>query len=205
MALRKPLSPADAAAPTAPLDAATARLWLDDPDPDRRCEAAHHLAGQPGHCDALGRRLKIEPLERVQQALFTALTRLATPASAGVLLPLLRSESAPLRNGAIEALASMPAATGAHVGPLLHDADPDVRIFTVNLLGDLRHPQVTPWLLDVLQQDTAVNVVAAAVEVMAEIGQPEHVEALRAAAARFATDPFMAFAIGMAIERIEAA
>ena len=44
---------------------------------------------------------------------------------------------------------------------------------------------------------------AAAIEVMAEIGQPEHVAALRAARQRFAHDAFIGFAADTAIERIE--
>jgi replication-associated recombination protein RarA len=63
---------------------------------------------------------------------------------------------------------------------------------------------VPGWLLLVLKGDSAVNVVAAAIEVMAEVGQPEHSVALRAAVQRFAADPFIGFAADMAIERIEA-
>ena len=60
-----------------------------------------------------------------------------------------------------------------------------------------------PWLLNVLEQESELNVVAAAIEVMAEIGQPEHVAALRAARQRFAHDAFIGFAADTAIERIE--
>ena len=49
------------------------------------------------------------------------------------------------------------------------------------------------------------NVVAAAIEVMAETGQPEHIDALRETRRRFADDPFIGFAADVAIERIRAA
>jgi HEAT repeat protein len=89
----------------------------------------------------------------------------------------------------------MPAAVAPRIEALLADADPDVRIFTVNLLGDLPHEQVPQWLLQVLQRDAVVNVVAAAIEVLAEVGQPDHVPALRQAQARFPDDEFVAFAV----------
>ena len=126
----------------------------------------------------------------------------ATPCEAAVnaLLPLLRSEDPTLRNGAIEALATMPELVGPRIERLLHDRDADVRIFTVNLLGELRHAEVPQWLLQVLQGDTEVNVVAAAIEVLAEVGDPSHEAALRQAAGRFTQDPFIGFATEMAIE-----
>ena len=139
----------------------------------------------------------------MREALFISLASIGDDAAAGALLPLLRSDEAALRNGAIESLAGMPAAVTPRVAALLADEDPDVRLFTVNLLGELRHAQVLPWLLNVLQHDSELNVVAAAIEVMAEIGQPEHVAALRAARQRFAHDAFIGFAADTAIERIE--
>lgn len=178
---------------------------LRDGTAEQRRWAARDLAGQAGTMGLLGERLLAERDVRVREALLTSLT--ATPCEDAVtaLLPLLRSEDAQLRNGAIEALSSMPQAVGPRIARLLEDADADVRIFTVNLLGDLKHDQVVPWLLQVLQRDAAVNVVAAAIEVLAEVGAPEHVKPLRQATRRFADDPFIGFAADMAAQRIEAA
>ena len=47
--------------------------------------------------------------------------------------------------------------------------------------------------------------ITAAIEVMAETGQPEHIDALRETRRRFADDPFIGFAADVAIERIRAA
>ena len=174
-------------------------------DVEQRRWAARDLAAHPQAAIALGEQLLREAAPSVREALFTSLTALASEAAAGALLPLLRSEDATLRNGAIEALAGMPQAVGPRIAGLLHDSDVDVRIFTVNLLGELHHPQVVAWLLQVLAHDADVNVVAAAVEVLAETGGPAHADALRAARARFADDDFIGFAIDMAIERVQAA
>jgi len=172
---------------------------------EQRRWAARDLAAHPGCTAALGAQLRTERDAAVRDALLTTLGSLGSPDAAAALLPLLRSEDARLRNGAIEVLARMPAAVAPNVPALLRDADADVRIFTVNLLGDLQHARVLPWLLDVLAQDSAVNVVAAALEVIAEVGGPEQLPALRAAQARFADDPFIGFAVEIAIGRIESA
>ena len=99
--------------------------------------------------------------------------------------------------------AAMPQAVAPRIDALLHDADPDVRIFTVNMLGELRHPRLATWLRQVLQQDDQVNVVAAAIEVLAEVGSNDDIAALRQAERRFESDPFVGFAAQMAVQRIE--
>lgn len=120
------------------------------------------------------------------------------------LLPCLRSEDAALRNGVIEALQRMPDALVPHIRPLLEDEDSDVRIFAVNVLGALAHPQAPRWLEAVLRCDPHVNVCAAAVEGLAELGDAASVPALGALPARFPAEPFIAFAVQAALARIGA-
>lgn len=180
-------------------------VQLREGDADQRRWAARDLAGQAEAVSALGQRLLAERDGRVREAVFTGLASTPGEAAVNALLPLLRSEDASLRNGAIEALSSMPQAVGPRIAALLRDPDADVRIFTVNLLGELRHEQVLAWLLQVLASEPQVNVVAAAIEVLAELGAPEHVAPLRAASRRFADDPFIAFAADMAAQRMQAA
>lgn len=177
---------------------------LQQGNAEQRRWAVRDLAAHPHTSATLGARLLAEPEHSVRQALFTSLAAHAGTAAAAALLPLLRSDDAGLRNGAIEALSGMPAAVAPHIDALLRDADADVRIFTVNLLGDLRHPQVRPWLMEVLHREAAVNVVAAAIEVLAEVGEPADEPALRAVARRFADDDFIGFAAAMAADRVRA-
>jgi HEAT repeat protein len=185
-----------------PRDAAGLLAQLKSGDAEQRRWAARDLVGLPETAGHLGEHLLRETDASVREAVFTTLAAQASEAAAGALLPLLRSEDAVLRNGAIEALGGMPQAVAPRIAALLHDADPDVRIFTVNLLGELRHPQVPAWLLQVLRHEAQVNVVAAAIEVLAEVGDASHAEAVRGAVQRFANDPFIAFAAELALERI---
>ena len=173
-------------------------------DAEQRRWAVRDLTSHPQAAAALGAQLLVERDAAVREALFLALGTMASDEAVSALLPLLRSEDARLRNGAIEVLSGLPRVVGPRISALLLDADVDVRIFTVNLLGELRHEQVTQWLQQVLLSDREVNVVAAAIEVMAETGQPEHIDALRETRRRFADDPFIGFAADVAIERIRA-
>lgn len=174
-------------------------------DAEQRRWAVRDLTSHPQAAAALGAQLLVERDAAVREAIFLALGTMASDEAVSALLPLLRSEDAWLRNGAIEVLSGLPKVVGPRISALLLDADVDVRIFTVNLLGELRHEQVTQWLQQVLLSDREVNVVAAAIEVMAETGQPEHIDALRETRRRFADDPFIGFAADVAIERIRAA
>lgn len=178
---------------------------LNDPDPDARRWAVRDLVQEADVAPALSQRLLIEPHPAVREALFTALATVADPAVVQALLPLLRSEDAALRNGAIEVLSGLPALVAPCIEAQLRDADPDVRLLAVNLLTDLPHDGAARWAEQVLLDDPHVNVVAAAIEVLAEIGTPHQLPALQSAVRRFADAPFIAFAVDVAVERIGAA
>jgi hypothetical protein len=57
-------------------------------------------------------------------------------------------------------------------------------------------------LCALLENETEKNVCAAAVEVLAEVGNAEALGSLARCAERFADDPFLVFSIKMAIDRI---
>jgi len=172
-------------------------------DSTQRRWAARELVAHPEVALTLGEHLLREADTTVRETVFTSLIGMANADAAQAVIPLLRSEDPGLRNGAIEALSSMPNVAGPHVDQLLHDPDPDVRIFTVNLLAELKHPRVQEWLQWVMEHDQHVNVLAAAVEVLTEVGTPEVLPALRSVSERLKNEPFLSFAIDVAIDRIE--
>jgi HEAT repeat protein len=176
---------------------------LDDPDIATRRWAARDLAAHPQAVPRLCVQLLTERDASVRVALFTSIGRVGGPDAVDGILPLLRSEDAALRNGAIETLAGLPDAVAPRIQALLQDEDVDVRIFTVNLLGDLAHPRVTQWLAQVLRGESQANVIGAALEVLAEVGGPDMLEPLREVRKRFAGDPYIAFTTDLVIERID--
>jgi len=115
----------------------------------------------------------------------------------------LRSEEADLRNEAIEAMKQLPEAVAPIMLGLLMDEDSDVRIFAVNILESLRHPQVEAWLLQVIDIDDHVNVCGTAVDLLGEVGGSASLASLQRLKARFAEEPYIQYAADLAIKRIQ--
>ena len=87
---------------------------------------------------------------------------------------------------------------------MLSDPDPDVRLLVCEIARGLETAQANRLLCDLLDREGEVNVCAAAVEVLTEAGGPESVPVLQACAARFRHEPFLGFAIRVALDRIGA-
>lgn len=170
---------------------------------DQRRDAARALAAWPEAAPALARRLPEEPDAAVREALLASLARIGDAGAAVALLPLLRGDDAALRRAALATLELMPDAAAPQLAALLADPDPGVRLFAVGLLRELRHAQRLPWLLQVLALEPLPAIVAAAVDVLAAVGGPEHVPALREARDRLGEDLFVWFGVDIAIERLQ--
>jgi HEAT repeat protein len=169
---------------------------------DERWAAARAAADLPSGLDVLSRALAAETASRVREAIFTGLARIGSPASAAAVAPYLKSEDPEVRTGALDALRAMPEATAPHLPGLLNDNDPDVRLLACELVRNQTADAANAMLSSLLAMDPEANVCAAAVEVLAEIGDARAVPALQKCAARFPDDPFLAFAIGLAVDRI---
>lgn len=178
---------------------------LDGADPAARRRGARGLAAHPAAVGDLSGRLAIESDDAVRETIFTALIEIGDDAAAQALTPLLRSEDARLRNGAIEALQQLPDQTAPLIVELLEDPDSDVRIFAVNVVDALRHPKTHEWLHKVIRAENHVNVLGAAVEALAEIGSPDMIPDLEALADRHPDEPFLRFAVKTAVRRIRGA
>jgi HEAT repeat protein len=175
---------------------------LNDPSPDLRWAAARTLATQPGGVAALGAALPEEVDPRVRETILTALARSGSPDAIDAMLPCLRSDDAGLRTGVLDALVAIPAQVEARLATLLADPDPDVRLLSCELARALPAAVASALLAALIDRDAEINVCAAAVEVLAEVGLPSALPALERCAKRFPTEPFVAFAIRIAAQRI---
>ena len=188
---------------SAPADATEdPRAALDGPSAAGRRDAARRLASDPGAADLLAARLDHEADASVREAILAALGRIGSEAAVEHLFGLLGSEDVWLRNAAIETLAGLDGAVIGALDRALADPDSDRRIFAVNVLVSLRHPAAADYARRALAEDAHVNVVAAAIDVLAEIGTPEMAPEIEAAAARFPDAPFLHFAARAAQRRI---
>jgi HEAT repeat protein len=184
---------------------ATLTASLTEGSSEARWSAARAAADRPDGVAVLADALTQESDPRVREAIFTGLARIATAESAAVVVPYLRSDDASLRTGAIDALRTMPKAASLHLPRLLADPDADVRLLSCELARGLPDEDANRLLCGLLEVETEKNVCAAAVEVLAEIGRPEALPSLTRCATRFDGDPFIAFSIKVAIDRIVAA
>jgi HEAT repeat protein len=164
---------------------------------------AARAAGQvAGGVVALAAALPRETDPRVREAMFTSLIRIGSTQSVNAILPLLRSDDASLRTGALDALRAMPGAVREHLPRLLSDPDTDVRILSCELARGLSNEDATRLLCELLTREIELNVCAAAIEVLTEVGGPQALPALARCQARLADTPFLVFAIKTATDRI---
>jgi HEAT repeat protein len=196
--VRKPLP----APPPAKHDVAQLAAALASPSDETRWSAARSAADAPQGLALLSEALAHETVPRVREAMFTGLARIGTPESAAVALRSLRSDDAAERTAALDALRAMPAAAAGHLPQLLTDPDADIRLLACDLARNVAAVEANELLTALLLRDTATNVCAAAVEVLAETGDAATLPAMADCAARFPDDPFLAFAIQAARDRI---
>ncbi|HUN72675.1 MAG TPA: HEAT repeat domain-containing protein [Steroidobacteraceae bacterium] len=199
--VRKPTQPAEP--PKA--SAGEVLAGLASANPEARWTAARAAAELADSAGALAAALPQETDARVREAMFTSLARIGTRESLRAMLPMLRSNDAALRTGALDALCSSHFAAHELLPQLLSDPDVDVRILSCELARSLPSEDASRSLCTLLDREAEVNVCAAAIEVLAEVGNQAALPALERCAQRFPQVPFLTFAIRLATDRIRAA
>ena len=185
-----------------PRDCANLMEELENANPVARRWAARDLTDCPDASSTLVNRLQREEDVSVREVILTTLTSLGDDVAVAGLVECLRSEDVSLRNEAIEAMKQLPDKVAPIMRGLLSDADPDVRIFAVNILESLRHPEVESWLMEVIDSDPELNVCATAVDLLGEVGSTAAQEPLLRLKARYADEPYIQFATDLALKRI---
>ncbi len=191
--------PAPQPEPAASADWHTLAAQLQSGTPDERWSAARALADAPQSAPALSDALATQTDPRLREAIFTSLARHNNEPALHVLLHHLRTDDASLRSGALGAMALMPDMIMQRLDALLHDQDPDIRIAACDLA---RHIPAAATLAAILATEPVVNVCAATIDVLADIGTPAECAALTACGNRFPNEVFLSFSIKTAMERI---
>ncbi|MBK1647580.1 HEAT repeat domain-containing protein [Rhabdochromatium marinum] len=178
---------------------------LSAADPNTRRWAARDLMDCPQASALLAERLSQEDDISVREVILTTLTSLGDDQAVAGLVACLRSEEPALRNAAIEAMQRLPDKVAPIMRALLTDPDSDVRIFAVSILQSLCHPEVETWLLEVIDQDSHLNVCGVAVDLLSEVGTEAARASLLRLQARFADEPYIRFATDLALGRLREA
>lgn len=200
--IRKPAPGGGASQPEADPSATLAQLQQGSDE--ERWAAARRAAALPDAAAVLGRALGKERDARVRGAMLTTLAAIGTPEAVEAVLPLLRSDDAQARTEALDALQLMKEAMAARLPALLADPDADVRLLACELARGLPNGEAAVLLAQLLDRETEANVCAAAVEVLAEVGDARVLPALERCLARFQGNPFLAFSIQAAADRLRA-
>lgn len=149
-------------------------------DDSEAIRSASFSAGDMGLEDAiplLCEHIKSENIG-VQEAAEYGLRKIRGPRAIVSLLPLLRSDEAPVRNVAMDILREIGVDSIESMQPYLHDDDVDLRIFIADILGYCNTHQAALLLGESLLKDPEVNVRYQAAVSLGNLAFPEAVNAL---------------------------
>jgi HEAT repeat protein len=175
---------------------------LSSENPKERRWAARDLADYKEASSYLVEQLMKEKDIAVREIIISSLLAIGDEIAIAGLINCLKSDDAHLRNSAIEALKQVSEKVSPYIERLLQDREPDVRIFAVNILESLRHPNVVKWLIEVIEKDENVNVCSTALDLLAEVGTEEAMPAIKKVKERFKNEPYIQFASDIALKRI---
>ncbi|WP_285906455.1 HEAT repeat domain-containing protein [Pseudodesulfovibrio pelocollis] len=109
----------------------------------------------------------------VQEAADSSLRKIGGRETVQAVLPLLRSDEAPVRNLSMDILREVGGQDMPSLVTLIHDDDPDIRIFVADILGSTASPLAVEPLCDALLKDPEVNVRYQAAVSLGELGMAE--------------------------------
>jgi hypothetical protein len=139
------------------------------------------------------------------------LTKIATvisnmdPKSAPIesIMELLKLDNAYVRNLGISILRDFGDAIKYYIVKFLIGDDRDLRIFAINVLGDVDFAESRDMMVELLETEKDINVAMTAVDYMGEIGEIKDIELLESLKARFNNEFYVEFAVDSAIKMIK--
>ena len=118
-------------------------------------------------------------------------------------MDLLKLDDAYIRNLGISILRDFSNSIKYYIVKFLIGDDRDLRIFAINVLGDVDFAESRDMLVELLETEEDINVAMTAVDYMGEIGEEEDVALLESLKERFSGDSYVEFAVDSAIKLIE--
>ena len=119
------------------------------------------------------------------------------------IMELLKLENAYVRNLGISILRGYGSAIKYYIVKFLIGDDRDLRIFAINVLGDVNFAESRDMLVELLENEEDINVAMTAVDYMGEIGELSDVELLESLKNRFNKSVYVNFAVDSAIKMIK--
>lgn len=170
---------------------------------DIRRWAARDLTNNEQARDTLLSQIELETDPSVIEALFSSIQGMCDDSIAAVLLEKLKSEDAQIRNATIELFQNRPELFAYHVKALMVDDDVDTRIFAVDIIGAITHPDAKTWLHEIALNDDDINVVGTAIDKLIEVGDKSSIAVLQQVKSRFPEATYIQFAADCVCQRME--
>ncbi len=109
----------------------------------------------------------------IQEAADSSLRKIGGKETVQAVLPLLRSDDAPVRNLSMDILREVGSQDMTSLVTLIHDEDPEIRIFVADILGSTGNVLAVEPLCEALLKDPEVNVRYQAAVSLGELGKEE--------------------------------
>ncbi|WP_320005800.1 HEAT repeat domain-containing protein [Maridesulfovibrio sp.] len=136
----------------------------------------------------------------LQEAADHALRRIGGKGAVQAVVPLLRSDDAPVRNLSMDILREVGAQDFASLVALVHDEDADIRIFATDILGSTNSFMAVEPLCDALLKDPEVNVRYQAAVSLGDLANPAAARCLNKA---MQDDEWVQYAVIEALAKIK--
>jgi hypothetical protein len=120
-----------------------------------------------------------------------------------MMFEMLKSDNAYLRNAAILFLQQYGKEVKQFIQKLMNSDDKDIRIFAINILGDVNFEESLDMLREFIKKETDINALMTAIDYMGEIGEEEDIKLLEEIKNKF-NDDYINFGVDLAIDRIKA-
>ncbi len=118
------------------------------------------------------------------------------------IMDLLKLNNAYARSLGISILRNFGDAMKYYIVKFLIGDDKDLRIFAINVLGDVNFAQSRDMLVELLETEEDINVAMTAVNYMGEIGEVEDIALLKSLKTKFSGDFYVEFAVDSAVKLI---
>jgi len=120
-----------------------------------------------------------------------------------MLFKMLKSDNAYLRNAVIVFLQDYGVEAKEFFEELMNSEDADIRIFAINILGDVRFEDSIDMLRYFILKETEINPLMTAIDYLGEIGDESDIVILESLKEQFKDNDYVKFGIDLAIDRIK--